>query len=194
MPDQGLPPWLGDLKQRCRSLATANAHGTYNIPCTATLALDQRVANHPGTRHAVGVAYRDGTAIHVDAFIRYSERVTTIENLDCKCLIQFPEVNIVHFQASALQKFWHGKYRANPHFIRFATGYRRSAVNAQWAETPFFGYSGFHNNCRGCSVGQLTGIPGRNESTFSHWFQTGKALQRCRRAIAFVLVKDHVVK
>src|ERR1700693_6137116 len=56
-----------DLEQAGGAHAAADAHGDDAVFRAAALALDQDVAGHAGTRHAVGMADGDGTALHVEA-------------------------------------------------------------------------------------------------------------------------------
>ena len=53
-----------DLEQPGLALAAADAHRHHDMLRTAALALDERMPGQPGSAHAVGMADRDGAAVH----------------------------------------------------------------------------------------------------------------------------------
>src|SRR3546814_2040314 len=69
------------LEQAGGTLAAADAHGAYDIAGAAALALDQRVPDHAGARHAVGVADRDRAAVDVQPVVRDAQAVAAVQHL-----------------------------------------------------------------------------------------------------------------
>src|SRR5438874_8172986 len=86
-------PLLRDLEQGRRAHAAADAHGAHDIARAATLALDERVANHAGTAHAVRMADRDGAAVDVELLHRDSELVSAVDHLHGERFVQLPEID-----------------------------------------------------------------------------------------------------
>src|SRR5215831_8871468 len=110
---------LGDLEQACRSHAAANAHGDDHVADTASLALDQGMSDHASPAHAVRVADRDGTAVHVQPLVGNPQPVAAVDYLTGKGLIQLPQIDIFHAQAVALEKFRNRKDWPDSHLVRF---------------------------------------------------------------------------
>src|SRR5438046_4922309 len=61
--------------------AAADAHGDDDVLGAAAAAFDQRVADEARARHAVGMANRDGAAVHVELVVRDAEAVTAVDHL-----------------------------------------------------------------------------------------------------------------
>src|SRR5690348_16738977 len=113
---------LDDLEQPRGAHAAADTHGDDGEFRAAPLALDQRVTREPRAGHAVRVAQRDRAATDVQLVIRDAELVPTVDDLHGESFVQFPQVDVGHLLARALQQLRDGEYRADAHFIRLAAG------------------------------------------------------------------------
>src|SRR3954451_9669861 len=90
---------LDDFKQPRRPHAAADAHRHHHQLRAAALAFDERVADQARTRHAVGMADRDGAAVHVEPLIRDTELVAAVDHLYRERLVQLPEIDVRHLLA-----------------------------------------------------------------------------------------------
>src|SRR5213594_710439 len=90
---------LGHFEEARRPHPTADAHGADDIARPASLALDQRVADHPRAAHAVRVPDGDGATVDVEPLHREAEPVAAVDHLDGEGLVQLPEVDVVLAEA-----------------------------------------------------------------------------------------------
>src|SRR3546814_2320526 len=98
--------------------------------CSSDL-LDQGVADHAGTGHAVGMADGDGAAVDVQPVVRDAELVAAVEHLDGEGLVQLPQADVVDPQAVALEQLRYREDRADAHVFRLAAGDGPSAIGAE---------------------------------------------------------------
>ena len=118
----------GDLEQSSGPHATTDAHRHHDVPRTASLALDQRVSGHPSTRHTVGMADRDGSAIHIDRFRVDAQPIAAMNHLAGERLIQLPQSDVIHLQPMFRQQLRHGEYRPYAHLVWRASGHGDPAI------------------------------------------------------------------
>ena len=107
-----------DFKQRCGPHASANTHGGHHIFYATTPPLKQNVPNLSRARHAVGVANRNGAAIHVVDFGIDPKMVAAIQNLASEGFVELPKANVAHAKTCSLQQLWNGIDRADTHLFR----------------------------------------------------------------------------
>jgi hypothetical protein len=111
---------LSDFKQSCRAHAAADTHGCHYIFYTAPPPLKQNVPNLSRARHAVGVANRNGAAIHVVDFGIDPKMVAAIQNLASKGFVKLPKADVFDPETCILQQLWNCKERApNPKLDTF---------------------------------------------------------------------------
>src|SRR5947209_4100953 len=84
-------PLVHNFEQPRCTHAAADAHGDDDVLRAAPAAFDQRVADKAGARHAVGMADRDGAAIHVEPVVRDAEAVAAIDHLHGEGFVQLPK-------------------------------------------------------------------------------------------------------
>src|SRR5450631_3219730 len=108
-----------DFKQPGAALAAADAHGDDAPFGLAPAALLQDVAGQPRAGHAEGMADRDRAAVDVVLVGIDAELVARIQALAGEGLVEFPQIDIPHLEAVALQQFWHREHRADAHLVRF---------------------------------------------------------------------------
>src|SRR3546814_10460289 len=76
-----------------------------DLPAHSTLAaFYQRMAQHSCAGHAKGMPHRDGPAIDVAFFGVDPEMVAAVKALAGKCFVQFPQANVGHRQAGAVEQ------------------------------------------------------------------------------------------
>src|SRR5882724_10467217 len=120
-----------NLEQPRRPHAAADAHGDDRVPGAAPLAFDQDMPGHARAAHAERVADRDRAAIDIELVHRNAEAVAAIEHLAGERLVQFPQIDIVHFHAGALQQLRYREYRTDAHLVRLAARDRKAAERAE---------------------------------------------------------------
>ena len=126
------------------------------------------MTGQPGARHAIGVANRDRAAGHIEFFRIDAEPVPAMENLRGERLIQFPQVDIIDLQTMRLEKFRHGKHRANAHFVGITPGNGDAAKHSKRLEAAALRLGAPHDDeCRG-AVGKLRRIAGGYEPTLGY--------------------------
>ena len=95
----------GDFEQRCGPHASANTHGGHHVFYATTLPLKQSVPDLSRTCHAVGVANRYGTAVHVVDFGIDPKMVAAIENLAGEGFVKLPKANVVMRRPAVFSSF-----------------------------------------------------------------------------------------
>src|SRR4051812_2836186 len=100
----------------------------------------------------------NGAAVHVQLVHWDAEAIAAINYLHRKCFVEFPEIDIVNFQALALKQFGDGEYRADAHLVGFATGDLEAAKNQLIRDTELIGAFARHEESGGSSVGKLRGV------------------------------------
>src|SRR3954466_650699 len=95
--------------------AAADAHGDHDELRTAAPAFHERVTGQSRAGHAIGMAERDGAAVHVEAVVGNPEPVAAIEHLHRESFVQLPEIDVCHFLADALQQLRNREYRTDAH-------------------------------------------------------------------------------
>src|ERR1700690_879598 len=101
------------------------------------------------------MANRDRSAIHIELVHGDAETVATVNYLDSESLVEFPEIDVFHFQSLSPQQFRYGKHRADAHFIGFATCDLEAAENQLIRDTEFVGPQARHEEGGGSTVGKL---------------------------------------
>ena len=61
-----------------------------------------------------------GAAVDIESFWIDAQAVATIYYLNGECLVQLPEVDIVHPHGGAFEKLRNSEDRTDAHFVRFA--------------------------------------------------------------------------
>src|SRR5438270_13711275 len=98
----GMPTSMNPEQPR-RAHAAADAHGDDRMLRAAPLTLDQDVAGHARPAHAERMPDGDRAAIYVEFVHRNAEPVAAVEHLGRERLVQFPQVDVVHRFAGALE-------------------------------------------------------------------------------------------
>ena len=83
----------GGFEQGCGAHASANTHGCHHVLYATTPPLKQSVPDLSRTCHAVGVANRYCTAVHVVDFGIDPKMVTAIQNLAGKGFVKLPKAD-----------------------------------------------------------------------------------------------------
>src|SRR5437899_11832658 len=78
---------LGHIEEAGRAHAATDAHGAHDVAGAATLALDQRMADHARAAHPVRMADRDGAAIDVELVHRDAQLVAAVDDLHGERLV-----------------------------------------------------------------------------------------------------------
>lgn len=89
------------LEQPGSTHSPANAHRHNDIPSTAPLAFDQGMPGQPCSGHAIRMTDGNCPAIDVQGFVGNAQYILTVQHLDGKGLIQFPQPDIVLAEAEA---------------------------------------------------------------------------------------------
>src|SRR5437867_3477238 len=110
--------------------ASTDAHRADDQPGAATLALDERVADHTRPAHPVRMPDGDRAAVDVQAIHGDAELVPAVEHLHRKGFVELPEIDVAHLQAVALEQARHREHRADPHLIGLTAGDREAAEDA----------------------------------------------------------------
>src|SRR6185436_10443539 len=84
--------------------AAADAHRYDHKLRLATLALDECMADEARAAHPVGMAERDGAAVHVEALVRDADAVAAVNHLDREGFVQLPQVDVADVLASLLEE------------------------------------------------------------------------------------------
>jgi hypothetical protein len=116
---------------------------THHALGAAALAFDQRMAGQALAADAVGVADGDGAAVDVEPVHRDAQRVGAVQHLHGEGLVQFPQVDVVHRQAQALEHLGDGEHRADAHLVGLAAGHRKAQEAAQRLQALALG----HRSC-----------------------------------------------
>src|SRR6185369_7964400 len=96
-----------NLEQPRRAHPAADAHGDDRMPGAAPLAFDQDMPRHARAAHAERMADGDRATVHVELLHRDAEPVAAVEHLAGECLVQFPQVDVIHRLAGAGQQLRH---------------------------------------------------------------------------------------
>ena len=83
----------GDFEQCCGAHASADTHGGHHVFHATTPPLNQSMPDLSRTCHAVGVANRYCTAVHVVDFGIDPKTVTAIQNLAGKGFVKLPKAD-----------------------------------------------------------------------------------------------------
>ena len=146
------------------------------------------MAGHPRARHAVGVADRDGAAVDVHPVIGDAEHVLDIENLDRERLVQFPQVDVGHFEAEPVEQFGHREDRADAHLVGLGAGRGHADIAAERGQAALGGEARLHDHAGRGAVGELAGIAGGDLRVGAHHrLQALQALEAGVGAVALVL-------
>src|SRR5690625_5001627 len=87
----GLFRRLENFEQSGSTHTATDTHGDDDVAHAAAFAFDQRVADHAGTRHAVGVTDRNRTAVDVELGRIDAETITAVDGLRCEGFVEFPQ-------------------------------------------------------------------------------------------------------
>eukprot|EP01136_Pigoraptor_vietnamica_P026122 Opistho-1_new@80828 len=170
-----------------RPHAAANAHGHRHALGTTALAFDEGMAGQALAAHAVGVAHRNGAAVHIQAVGRDAQLVAAVQHLHRKGLVQLPQVDVIHCEAQALQHLGHGEHRANAHIIGLAAGHGEAEETAQRLQALLLRVFLVHQHTGTGAVGELAGVAGRHHTPGHGGFDAGNGFLRGAFADAFVL-------
>src|SRR5438045_3073099 len=121
---------MDELEQPGRAHAAADAHGDDAELCLPPPPLQEKVAGHARSRHSVGMADRNCAAVNVQLLMRNSDAFHAVEDLARESLVQFPQIDVVGFQAVAFEQAWHGIDWSDPHFVRLAACDCEAAENS----------------------------------------------------------------
>src|SRR5438093_3346663 len=94
---------VDNFEQASSTHATANTHRNNSILGLTPAALDQGMAGHPRSGHAVGMTDCDRSAIDVKLFRVNPELVAAIDHLHRKRLIQLPQIDIIDLKSMTLE-------------------------------------------------------------------------------------------
>src|SRR5438046_620472 len=100
----------------------------------------------------------DGTSVYVELFVVYAQTIAAIDYLHGKSFIEFPEVNVIHLHASALQQLGNGENRADSHFVRFAACYLEAAEDQLVGNAELIGALPRHQQRSRCAIRELRGV------------------------------------
>ena len=140
------------------------------------------------------MADRNGPAVHVQHVVRNAQPVAAIHHLAGERLVQFPQVDVVHAQAGALQQLRHREHRPDAHLVRFAAGHGHAAVDAQRLQPALLGLPALHQHAHRGAVGQLAGVAGGDEAALAHHGrQRGQPRGVRVRPVALVAVDGDVL-
>ena len=162
----GVSERLHHLEQAGCAHAAADTHRDDNVPGAATPTLDQGVADQTRARHPVRVADRDRPAVDIEDLIGDAELVTAVESLHGKRLVEFPKIDIVHFEVMFLQQLRHRIDGSDAHFIRRAAGGDHAAIDSERVQTTSLGFLCLHDHRSRGAIGKLRGIAGSNVLAF----------------------------
>src|SRR5712691_1859758 len=137
---------LRHLEQARGAHAAADAHGADDELRAAALAFDERVADHPGAAHAIGMADRDRAAVDIEPVHRDTEPVATVDDLDGERLVQLPEVDVVHPEAEPLEEPRDREHGTDAHLVRLAGGDGEPAVDPERLEAAALGQPAVHHD------------------------------------------------
>ena len=134
----------------------------------------------------------DGPAINIQLFRIYSQAVAAVDHLHCKSLVQFPEADIIHLQAGALEQLGHREDGTDAHFVRITTRNLKSAKHQLVGHTQLIGALAGHQQSGRSAVGKLRGVAGRHGALaavrIKVRLQREQAFQRGVGPIALVVV------
>ena len=146
------------------------------------------MAGQAGAGDTVGVADGDGAAVDVEFFHRDAQLVAAVDDLGSEGFVQFPQVDVVHGQAVALEQLRNGIDRADAHFVRLATGDAEAAEDTDRLDVLLLGGGAVHDNTDGRAVRQLAGVAGGDEVLWAaNRLQALQGFQRGAGAVALVL-------
>ena len=95
---------MNRFEQSGSALPTADAHGHDTVARFPARHFIGERSDHTRTGHAKRMTDGDGPAIHIQLFRIYSQAVAAVDHLHCESLVQFPEADIIHLQAGALEQ------------------------------------------------------------------------------------------
>src|SRR5262249_61444686 len=123
------------------ALAAALAQGDDRALGGPPPPLDKNVPGHARAAHAERMANGNRAAADVEPVLGNPEPIAAVEHLAGKRLVELPQIDVVHFQACALQKLRHGEDRTDSHLVELATSDRKAAKRAEPLE-PVLGSGG----------------------------------------------------
>src|SRR3546814_10387265 len=94
-----------------RSHSAADTHCHHDVPGATPFPLDQGMADHTRTGHAVGMRNRDGAAADVESFDGNTEAILAIEHLHRKGFVQFPEPDVIDAETETLSQLGKREHR-----------------------------------------------------------------------------------
>src|SRR5687767_12892253 len=150
----------GHLEKTGGAHAAADAHRHHHELRAAALALDQRVPGEARAGHAVGMAERDGAAVHVQAVVRNADAVAAVDHLHREGLVQLPQIDVFHLLSGLFQELRYREHRADAHLFRIAAGGGEAAENAQRFQVAARGFPLGHDHAGGSAVGKLARVAG----------------------------------
>src|SRR5262249_47566683 len=110
------------FEQSGHSLAAADAHSHDAVFGFAPPHLVSNRSDQPRSGHSERVADRDRAAVDVELLRINAQAVAAVDDLNGEGFVQFPEGNVLDFQAVALQQLRDGEARADADLVRLASG------------------------------------------------------------------------
>jgi hypothetical protein len=176
----------GSDEQPGGALTAADAHGHDHELGAPTPAFDERVTDEACAAHTVRMTHRNRAAVDVQTIVRDAEPVAAIEHLAGESLVKFPQIDVAHRVAGAFQQPRHRMDRTDAHLIGFTAGDGKSAKYAERSEPAPFGELGVHDHTGAAAVGELAGVPCRDDAARHRGPDLGDALERGIRTDAFI--------
>ncbi len=142
---------------------------------------------------------RDRAPADVEAFIRNTQLISAVNDLNGKGFVQLPEINIIHAKTVCFEQLGNRVNRPDTHFIGFKSSDRHTPVYPQRRQAPLFSLPGLHQyRCRG-TIRKLRRIARGNKATLvdfhsirKHRLQRRKGLERRTGPVTFILFKRHL--
>ena len=114
--------------------------------------------------------------------------------------VDFPQVNIRHRQAKALEQLGNRIHRANTHFFWRASTHGNPAVHTQGFDSTLSGFATAHQQDRSGAIGKLRGVACSNELTlfnplavFPHRLEARQIFKSGGGTVALVTVRDYLL-
>ena len=129
----------------------------------------------------------DGAAIDIEPLLRNAEPVAAIEHLAGERLVEFPQIDVVHLQAVALEQLRHGEDRADAHLVGLAAGDGKAAERAERLQGRVFSASlaSITTQAEAPSDNWLA-LPAVMNLPLAHRLERGEAFERGVGPVAFV--------
>src|SRR4051812_31891052 len=83
---------------------TTDAHRDHDELGAAAPALDERVPGETGARHPIGMAERDGAAVHVEPLVGNAQLVATVDHLHGEGFVELPQVDVLDLLAGTFEQ------------------------------------------------------------------------------------------